>query len=211
MFLPIPQRTLTPSDMHRSDIEDYPINFTHKSLTLSSADIKEIINNTGANFLHLSSSACLNGMTDSRLPDDKKGCLLPFGALLKYDIIPSSGEGGGDTSSLKYHAVSVCSTVDINGSLGDLAKYSNTPGFIMPCDYPVIFAILNNGDMTADFADNSFQIIDPPEKMDASEFAIRGGIDAKDIKAIIVPKEFYFNARERLETLSFMMEKIVAL
>ena len=149
--------------------------------------LKASLREVDAQYLHLSSSACLRGMSDTTLPPELRGCLLPVGKLDHYGLKPASGEGGGSEDSLKWHAISVCSTVDINGSLGTLAAYAGTEGFIHEGDFPVLFAIHNPGEITSDPDHPTVTVIDPLGKMDPEEFAIRGIIDADSIRAIYVP------------------------
>lgn len=172
------------------------------------AELREVVDSLDVQYLHLSSSASLAGMIDSRLPAELHGSLLPLGKLAEYGITPNSGEGGGDDERLvKHHAVSVCSTIDLDDAMGTLAAYSGTPDFITSTDFPVLFAIHNLGSITSHFDDAS-PVIDPPGKMDASEFAIRGGVASDDIRAIIVPEGFEGDACRLLSGLPDMQNRV---
>lgn len=207
LTLPISNRLTLPPLMMAEP--QYPL--AHGKMNIDAGDLAALVAREDAQYLHLSSSACLSGMTDSRLPAELHGSLLPLGRLAEHDITPDSGEGGStDVNQLKYHAVSVCSTVDIQDSLSTLAGYSGTEGFVADNDFPVLFAIHNTGSMTSHPEDESSPVIDPMGKMDACEFAIRGGVAAGDIRAIIVPKEYEMDACRMLSTLPSLQDKVTA-
>lgn len=163
---------------------------------------------TDVKYLHLTSSACLSGMADQRIPEQSRGYLLPAGELELYGITPSSGEGGGTDTQLKYHSISVCSTVNIEDAMSTLQVYSMTEGFISMEDYPVIFAITTQGGMTSSVNNLNYPIIDSPVKMDDCEFSIRDYIPHHEISAIVVPEDKEFDARNRLLNIPNLQAKI---
>lgn len=163
---------------------------------------------TDVKYLHLTSSACLSGMADPRIPEQSRGYLLPAGELELYGITPSSGEGGVTDTQLKYHSISVCSTVDIEDAMSTLQVYSMTEGFISAEDYPVIFAITTQGDTTNNVNNYNYQVINSPFKMDDCEFSIRDYIPYHEISAILVPEDKEFDARNRLLSIPNMQSKI---
>lgn len=184
-LLPIPLRI----DAFRDSLAAIPDRQSYeiKGLSLGHGELSDFLEVIDAQYIHLSSSACLSGLSDDRIPSAKQGGLLPLGELEELGISPTSGEGGGDENCLKYHAVSVCNVVDIEDSMMTLESYAMTNHFIQQSDFPVLFAIHNTGEITSHLDDINANVIDPVGKMDACEFAICRGVGRTDIKAIIVP------------------------
>ncbi|MBD9646306.1 hypothetical protein IB231_22045 [Pantoea sp. PNT02] len=179
------------------------------TLSVDRAELQDFIEAVDAQYLHLSSSACLCGLSDARISDALRGSLLPLGKLKELGITPKSGEGSGDAACVKYHAVSVCHTADLDDCLSTLQSYSRTPDFIGKGDFPVIFAIHNQGEMTRHMSDVNVPVIDPAGKMDACEFAIRGGVTRDEIRGIIVPAAHFTDACQLLTALPDLQSRVV--